>query len=91
MNARPYAAEMRRVLGNLAGTHARWNAALGLLLVGALFGPIFPTLVGILFEHFDNKHVQGTAFGAMFAIVTGKLVVPPSTKARAWPARSSER
>jgi fucose permease len=63
-------------LGNMAGARTRQSGALGLLLVGAFFGPIFPTLVGILFVHFP--HARGTAFGAMFAIgLAGSLVVPP--------------
>lgn len=65
------------VLGNMAGTHQPGSGALGLLLVGVFFGPIFPTLVGILFKHFP-PHAHGTAFGAMFAIgATGSLFLPP--------------
>jgi fucose permease len=64
-------------LGNLAGTHKRGSAGAGLLLVGAAFGPIFPTLVGILFKHFE-PYQRGTAYGAMFAIgATGSLFLPP--------------
>jgi fucose permease len=63
-------------LGNLAGAQTRMGAALGLLAVGAIYGPIFPTLVGILFLHFP--HTRGTAFGAMFAIgAVANLFVPP--------------
>jgi fucose permease len=63
-------------LGNMAGSRTRLSGAIGLLLVGAFFGPIFPTLVGILFMHFP--HARGTAFGAMFAIgAVGNLVLPP--------------
>jgi fucose permease len=65
------------VLGNLAGAPTRGSAGWGLPLVGALFGPIFPTLVGILFKHFPEAQ-WGTAYGAMFAIgATGGLVLPP--------------
>lgn len=65
------------VLGNLAGTHSKGTAGFGLLMVGACFGPIFPALVGIIFNVFP-KQVHGTAFGAMFAIgATGSLIVPP--------------
>jgi fucose permease len=64
-------------LGNLAGTHRRGNAGFGLLLVGAAFGPIFPTLVGYLFNHF-HPYDHGSAYGAMFAIgATGSLFLPP--------------
>jgi fucose permease len=63
-------------LGNMAGARTRWSGALGLLLVGAFFGPIFPTLVGILLTHFP--HERGTAYGAMFAVgAIGNLIVPP--------------
>jgi fucose permease len=66
------------VMGNLAGAEqGRASAAFGLLLIGLLFGPIFPTLVGILFEKVPEGQ-RGTAFGAMFAIgAAGNLVVPP--------------
>jgi FHS family glucose/mannose:H+ symporter-like MFS transporter len=63
-------------LGNLAGTHNRASAAWGLLLTGAALGPIFPTLVGILFNHFESE--QGTAYGAMFAVgAMGSLILAP--------------
>lgn len=63
-------------LGNMAGARSRLGAAVGLLLVGAFFGPIFPTLVSILFGHFAN--VRGTAYGAMFALgAIGNLFLPP--------------
>ena len=63
-------------LGNMAGARTRWSGALGLLLVGAFFGPIFPTLVGILFTLFPRE--RGTAYGAMFAIgAAGNLLLPP--------------
>jgi len=69
-------------LGNMAGARTRFSGALGLLLVGAFFGPIFPTLVGILFMHFP--HQRGTAFGAMFAIgAVGNLILPPLISAYA--------
>jgi fucose permease len=63
-------------LGNMVGARTRFTGALGLLLVGACFGPIFPTLVGILFNSFTND--RGTAYGAMFSIgATGSLILPP--------------
>ncbi len=64
-------------LGNLAGASRMGNAGSGLLLLGLLLGPIFPTLVGLLFDHFE-EHSRGTAFGAMFALgATGNLLLPP--------------
>jgi fucose permease len=63
-------------LGNMVGARTRWSGAFGLLLVGACFGPIFPTLVGILLTLFPRE--RGTAYGAMFAIgAAGNLVLPP--------------
>jgi fucose permease len=53
-------------LGNMAGARKGFNAALGVILVGLFFGPIFPTLVGILFHQLPSQ--RGTAYGAMFAI-----------------------
>jgi fucose permease len=62
-------------LGNMAGARTGFGGAVGLLLVGACFGPIFPTLVGMLFVRFP--HERGTAFGAMFAIgAVGNLLLP---------------
>lgn len=64
-------------LGNLAGTSRRESAARGLMFVGAAFGPIFPTLVGIVFHRFPDD--RGTAYGAVFAIgATGSMIVPPA-------------
>jgi MFS family permease len=65
------------VMANLVGARSRSYAAVGLLCVGALLGPIFPTLVGILFNSVDPS-ARGTAYGAMYALgATGSLVVPP--------------
>lgn len=70
------------LLGNMAGARTRFSGGLGLLLVGAFFGPIFPTLVGILFMRFP--HERGTSFGAMFAIgAVGNLLLPPLMGAQA--------
>jgi fucose permease len=65
------------VIGNLAGTHSTFNAGWGFLLVGAVLGPIFPTLVGLLFNQVGTQE-RGTAYGAMFAIgSTGSALLAP--------------
>jgi fucose permease len=64
-------------LGNLSGAHRLGYASGGLLLLGLLMGPIFPTLVGVLFNHCPESS-HGTAFGTMFALgATGNLLLPP--------------
>jgi len=68
------------VLGNLAGTASRTAARRGLYLVGFLLGPIFPTLIGILFERLaaDNEAANGTAYGLVFATGSlGSLLLAP--------------
>jgi fucose permease len=65
------------VLGNLAGTQNRASGGWGILLAGALLGPIFPTLVGLLFRKFEVSE-HGTAYGAMFAIgSSGSALLAP--------------
>lgn len=53
-------------LGNLSGAASSRRAALGIVLLGFLLGPIFPTLVAIVFDQFQNA--RGTAYGTMFAV-----------------------
>jgi len=70
-------------LGNLAGAVNRQRAAWGLLLLGLLMGPIFPTLVSVLFNE-KSESEWGTAYGAMFAIGSiGSFVLPPAIGAYA--------
>jgi fucose permease len=69
-------------LGNMVGARQRLAGALGLLVVGACFGPIFPTLVGLLFHHSPSE--RGTAYGAMFAVgALGNVVLSPFISKRA--------
>ncbi len=52
----------------------------GLVLLGFVLGPVFPTLVSILFRHLTNESVTsyGTAYGVMFAIGSlGSLTLAP--------------
>jgi fucose permease len=68
------------LLGNLSGTASRAAAHWGLYLVGFLLGPIFPTLVGILFQRLEADHLEryGTAYGLVFAVGSlGSLVLAP--------------
>jgi fucose permease len=65
------------VLGNLASASHRGRSRVEILLLGALLGPIFPTLVALLFEHFPSSE-RGTAYGAMFAVGSlGSLLFCP--------------
>jgi fucose permease len=68
-------------LGNMAGARNGKGAAWGLILTGVLLGPIFPTLVGILFNFVDKEGLGsdlGTAYGAMFSIGSlGGLLLTP--------------
>jgi MFS family permease len=54
-------------LGILVSSHQRHQGGWGLLLVAAVLGPIFPTLVGIIYKNFDESEL-GTAYGTMYAI-----------------------
>ncbi|HMF13376.1 MAG TPA: MFS transporter [Gemmataceae bacterium] len=63
------------VLGNLASAPANRKTGWGLLFLGLILGPIFPTLVGIVLK---LNHPPGTAYGTMFAIGSlGGLVLAP--------------
>jgi fucose permease len=65
-------------LGNLAGAPAARRSGWGLLVLGALLGPIFPTLIGIVFRLENPHHPPGTAYGTTFAIGSlGSLVLAP--------------
>jgi fucose permease len=65
------------VLGSLAGAPNRNWAEMSLLLLGAVLGPVFPTLVAMVFDHFPAAQ-RGTAYGAMFAVGSlGSLVTCP--------------
>jgi fucose permease len=70
------------IVGHLAGTSHRGRAAWGLLLLGCLLGPVFPTLAGMLFHPLPDA--VGTAQGAMLAVgCFGHLAVGPITQAYA--------
>jgi fucose permease len=64
------------VLGNLSSSVSKGGSANGLLLLGFLLGPIFPTLVGVLFR--ESQQDRGMIYGLMFAIgSTGSLLLAP--------------
>jgi hypothetical protein len=64
------------ILGNMSGTARPRNARMGLLYLGFLLGPIFPTLVAMLFK--QHPQAQGTAYGLMFAVGSlGSLLLAP--------------
>jgi fucose permease len=70
------------VLGNLAGTAHRRTPGAGLLLLGFLLGPIFPTLVGILLRRYPEE--PGMAYGLVFALGSaGSLTLGPLFNRRA--------
>ncbi|HZU37468.1 MAG TPA: MFS transporter [Gemmataceae bacterium] len=70
-------------LGNLSSMHRRAGATQALLLVGLLLGPVFPTLIGVLFQHVSAAD-RGTAFGAVYALGSaGSLLLPPLIGAQA--------
>jgi fucose permease len=62
-------------LGNLMSAPANRKTGWGLLVLGLILGPIFPTLVGMVLKF---GHPPGTAYGTMFAIGSlGSLVLAP--------------
>lgn len=68
------------VLGNLAGTGNRNAAWRGTIMLGFLLGPIFPTLVSLLFKNLNHEGITslGTAYGLMFAVGSlGSLMLSP--------------
>jgi fucose permease len=68
------------LLGNLVGTASPGAAWRGIILLGFLLGPIFPTLVGALFEDLEHAEIRGyaTAYGMLFAVGSvGSIVLGP--------------
>jgi len=62
-------------LGNLVSAPATKKTGVGLLVLGLILGPIFPTLVGMVLK---LGHPPGTAYGMMFAIGSlGSLLLAP--------------
>jgi fucose permease len=62
-------------LGNLVSAPANKHTGVGLLVLGLILGPIFPTLVGTVLK---LDHPPGAAYGTMFAIGSlGSLFLAP--------------
>jgi fucose permease len=71
-------------LGNLAGSAETSAPRIGLLLLGFLLGPIFPTLLGVVNNCFPKE--LGSAYGVIFAAGSlGGLVLAPFVAPRATP------
>jgi hypothetical protein len=73
--------------GNLIGVYDRSNAGWAFLLLGACFGPIFPTLLGVALElsrpfaQTGDTPASGTALGTLYAIgLMGTLFFQPFMK-----------
>jgi len=63
-------------LGNLVGAYRPASGALGLLLVGLCFGPLFPTVVGLVLQMFPDQ--PGTGLGVILSSgAMGSLLFPP--------------
>jgi fucose permease len=54
------------VLGNLVGAYGASSGGAGLWLVGAAYGPLLPTLLGLLVEIFPAN--SGVVLGCLFAL-----------------------
>jgi len=71
------------VIGNLAGASYRGRPRAGLILLGILLGPVFPTLLAIIFRHVAPAE-QGLAYGVVFAAGSlGSLLLSPLLALRA--------
>ncbi len=65
------------LIGNLAGSSYRGRPCAGLILLGLLLGPVFPTLLGLIFRHVAAAE-QGLAYGLVFAAGSlGSLLLSP--------------
>lgn len=60
----------------LIGTRDLGAARWAFFLLGGVFGPVFPTTVGVTFQHFDPSQ-WGTLFGMIFAVgLVGASILP---------------
>jgi hypothetical protein len=66
------------ILGNMAGMVYPEKAFWGLILLGFALGPLFPILVGLLFQVKGVEATPGTAFGLLHAAGSvGSLLLSP--------------
>jgi fucose permease len=81
----PLAVATSVVLSNLGGATNRTRAALGLLLLGGLMGPISPTLLGVVFTSPNiPENGRGTSYGILFAVGSlSSLILAPMAGAYA--------
>jgi fucose permease len=64
------------VLGAMRVTKSKWMAAVLVLLVGAMLGPITPTITGVMFSKLP-ANIFGSAFAIFFAIgLIGATSIP---------------
>lgn len=63
-------------LSMMMGASSLSAARRAVVLAGIVFGPIFPTTVGVTFQHFDPSQ-WGTLFGVVFAVgLVGASILP---------------
>lgn len=66
------------VLGNMAGTVRPEKAFWGLVMLGFALGPVFPILVGLLFQNAHVEKALGTTFALLHAAGSvGSLLLSP--------------
>ncbi len=66
------------VLGNMSGTTRYDFAFFGLILLGVFMGPLYPMLLGLLFDREHSMEPQGSIFGLIYLFGSvGSLVLSP--------------
>jgi fucose permease len=66
------------ILGNLSGAVQPGTSLVGLIALGVLLGPVFPTLVGMAFRLPGGQEAHGIAYGILFALGSaGSFVLAP--------------
>jgi fucose permease len=66
------------VLGNLTGSPGRGRTGWGLLVLGAVLGPIFPSLLSVIFQLPSASGARGAAFGMTYALGSlGSILLTP--------------